>query len=127
MPPVHPRIRRAFNQVAERFVARGLLKWVPTVEYGKPHKFPRSRDCAFTDGRTVRVARKMDRADTATLWGVLAHELGHCVAIQHGWNDHTEVDADDLAGIGVGERIGYDAHDIQRLHAWKRRPPYLPK
>lgn len=111
----------------ERAKRLGLVRESPRLLWGRQRDFPAPRDHGFTDGRTVTVAPKLARAHPRRVLGLLAHELGHVAAIQSGYADHSEDEADALAEVILGLSVGYDAEDVQSAGLRRKRPRYLPR
>lgn len=123
------RVERTFEDAVDLFMAKGAFTGSrPRLKWGAARDFPKPRDHAYTDGKTVTLAPRMARADLQRVAGVLAHELAHVAAIRAGWPDHGEANADQIARHYLGTRqLGYDADDVQRIGPRRKRPGYLPR
>ena len=78
----------------------------------------------------VAVAPKIEEADDGRLEALLCHEIAHAVLLHHGYDEHTERDADLCAEQLFGISIYYDAEDVQTTdpmakRARRPRPHYL--
>lgn len=78
----------------------------------------------------VAVAPKIEEADDGRLEALLCHEIAHAVLLHHGYDEHTERDADLCAEQLFGISIYYDVEDVQTTdpmakQARRPRPYYL--
>lgn len=84
------------------------------------------RAFAATDGHTVFVRPSLAEQSPERIDGVLMHELGHVILIQHGHEEHTERDCDACAEGAFGVAIRYDDEDVQTTGRGRRpRPAHL--
>lgn len=84
------------------------------------------RAYAACDGKKVYVATKIYDAHMDNVEGILMHELAHALLMQHGDEDHSEQDADDVAEEVFGRRISYDKNDVQTVGKGRYpRPEHL--
>lgn len=124
------------SMVQKRFreLAKGLdikVKLVVNEQramQGRTHARGRERRRAYacTDGYTVWVRPKLLKASPERVDGILMHELAHCWCIQHGHEEHTERECDDVARELFGEVIRYDDDDVQTTgDGVTPRPAYL--
>jgi len=91
---------------------------------GRPRKRPQA------EGYIIAVAPKLEHADDGRMEGLICHELAHAVLLHHGYDEHTERDADACAEQVFDVCIYYDADDVQTTDAFaamarRPRPPYL--
>ena len=90
--------------------------------------YPKARDYAKTTGDTIYVSPKILDADLPRVEGLLYHELGHVLLMQHGDYDHSENYADYIAELCFSTPIYYDTEGVQTIAGGARpRPDYLPK
>lgn len=104
------------------------------LRLGDPEEFPARRNMAYTlkDRRgdlCVVVAPKLVMVDNLPrVEGVLRHEFGHAALWYLGSMNHSERDADHMGEQLFGDRICYDAEDVQTILPGKYpRPNHLPK
>jgi len=84
------------------------------------------RAFAATDGYVVYVRPKLAEQTVERIDGVLMHELGHVILIQHGYPEHTERECDACAEGAFNTTICYDADDVQTTGLGVHpRPAYL--
>jgi hypothetical protein len=119
--PLHER----FDELCDMIASHATL--VIDEEAALAGRDPRSRRAfAATDGYTVFVRPKLAEQSPERIDGVLIHELGHVILIQHGHEEHTERDCDACAEGAFGVEIRYDADDVQTLGDGQRpRPAHL--
>jgi hypothetical protein len=106
----------------------------PTILIGRPQQFPEARDYAFAemteDGSiSVVVSPGLLVQDTSRMFGVLMHEMGHCIDFFLGKKmanrfaaslgvellSTPERRADQIAGAVWEVVIFYDVEDVQSL------------
>lgn len=99
---------------------------------GDPDDFPEERNfamCGLTRPHVAEiiVAPKIENEPDAVIDALLRHEFAHGVLLHRGQQGHSERDADALAEVIWGDRINYDARDVQTLAPgqWPR-PRHLP-
>jgi len=105
-----------------------------TLTIGQDSLFPKPRDYAFSawDGERSEIvfSPKVLSANLARVDALIRHELSHAI-LQHAGQEHTEAECDAVAERVFGDRIYYDAEDIQTINpkapgARYPRPAYLP-
>jgi hypothetical protein len=126
------RTRRIF-----RALAGGIAPHAPglrcRLSRGDPADFPRERNFAMCgliapSEAEIIVAPKIEDEPDEVIAALLRHELAHAVFLFHGHDDHSERDADALAEVVWGDRINYDARDVQTLARGRwPRPEHLPQ
>ena len=106
----------------------------PAILIGRPKQFPEARDYAFTEmteggSISVVVSPGLLVQDTNRMFGVLMHEMGHCIDFFLGEKmanrfaaslgvellSTPERRADQIAGAVWGLVIFYDDEDVQSL------------
>jgi len=98
---------------------------------GDPADFPKARNFAMCglladNEANVIVAPKMESEPDAVIHALLRHEIAHGILLFHGNENHSERDADALAEAVWGDRLNYDARDVQTLAPGKHpRPRHL--
>lgn len=112
-------VERIFTQLVRRAREAGALSLPVSLKWGVPADFPTPRDHAYASATEITVAPRMATAPRGRVLGVMAHELGHVMALQRNLQ-HSEIEADALGAALLGRSIGYDALDVQ--HAGRRRP-----
>lgn len=119
--PLHER----FDELCEHIATQATL--VIDEEAALAGRDPRSRRAfAATDGQTVYVRPSLAEQKVERIDGVLMHELGHVILMQHGYDDHTERECDACAEGAFGVAICYDADDVQTTGLGVRpRPAHL--
>lgn len=95
-----------------------------------PKRPRRGRKRATGEAFVVAVAPKIEHSDDGRMEGLLCHELAHAVLLHHGYDEHTERDADACAEQVFDVCIYYDVDDVQTTdafaaHARRPRPTYL--
>ena len=115
--------RKAWNAIA----AAAALRW-PRIDSlmtlrvtheatSPPRGFARCRRIGY--GVVVEVSPHLELEPQERFWGVLAHELGHAIALLLDVHpeDHRlgELLADELGGLVLGARVGYDHLGVQVL------------
>lgn len=90
----------------------------------------RGRKRATGEAFVIAVAPKIEEADDGRIEGLICHELAHAILLHHGYEEHTERDADACAEQVFDVCIYYDVDDVQTTdafapHARRPRPPYL--
>ena len=100
---------------------------------GDPEDFPKQRNFAMCGlvrpaFAEIIVAPKIESEPDEVIDALLRHELAHAVLLFRGQRGHSERDADAFAEVVWGDRIRYDARDVQTLAPGKwPRPGYLPE
>ncbi len=123
--------RRAFAATYPAVrTARLVIEWGPCMDKGACGQ----RDYAYAfKGRgpaTVVLSHRARTLPLANLRGILRHELGHVAdfASPHWRKPGAEQRADDLAERATGQKIRYDAHDVQTTGPGTYpRPRHLPR
>jgi predicted metal-dependent peptidase len=104
------------------------------LSVGKAKDFPAPRNMAYTTrdrhgdilivvAPKLAVCEDVDRVE-----GVLRHEFGHAALWYLDKDRHSERDADAMCENLFGDRIYYDAEDVQTLAGGNHpRPSHLPK
>lgn len=118
-------LHERFDQLCDMISSNAAL--VVDEEAALAGRDPRSpRAFAATDGYVVYVRPKLAEQSPDRIDGVLMHELGHVILIQHGYEDHTERECDACAEGAFGVDICYDEDDVQTLGPGQRpRPAHL--
>ena len=96
---------------------------------GTHKEFPRMRDLAYTfrdeNKYYIVVSPKMVNHSTERIEGVLLHELAHLYLLSQGYDNHSEVEADEVVR-DWGYTLNYDRQDIQTTGTGSpTRPSYL--
>jgi len=81
------------------------------------------RGCACASEGTVFVSRALLEGPATRIKGVLAHELGHVHLLQHGDENHSEREADEVARRLFRVDVGYDEDDVQTSGPGQRPRP----
>jgi len=124
------RTHRIFRRLAANLDAHAPgLRCVLTR--GPASDFPHDRNFAMCGliapkQAKVIVAAKIENEPDAVIEALLRHELAHGILLFCGHADHSERDADELAEAIWGDRLNYDARDVQTLAPGKwPRPGHL--
>lgn len=120
-----------------RALAGGIATHAPglrcRLSRGEPGEFPRQRNFAMCglvrpQVAEVIVAPKIENEPDAVIDALLRHELAHAILLYRGQDGHSERDADAFAEVLWGDRINYDARDVQTLAPGRwPRPAHLPQ
>ena len=100
---------------------------------GDPEDFPKQRNFAMCglarrQFAEIIVAPKIENEPDEVIDALLRHELAHALLLYQGHSEHYEREADEVAEMIWGERINYDARDVETLGPGKwPRPWHLPQ
>ena len=107
-----------------RALAGGIATHAPglrcRLSRGDPADFPNERNFAMCgliapSEAEIIVAPKLEDEPDDVIHALLRHELAHGILLYHGHEDHSERDADELAGVVWGDQLNYDDRNVQTL------------